>query len=156
MAFLENPVLQQFILPFILIFVLVFAVLKKSAILGAKELDTLVALAIGLIVILFPDARLFVVGIMPWLVMALSVLLVFYLILTLATGSNALPDSLKKVFIALTFIFTIAVVLNLTGKLWWVESFFSTEIWTNLLLIGSIVAVVWIVAKSGSAAPGNH
>ena len=66
--FTSNLVVET-ILPFLLIFTIVFAILEKSKILGdgKRQIDAIVALAIGLLFIAFGSATDIVVRMIPFL-----------------------------------------------------------------------------------------
>ena len=86
---LQSPLFIEFILPFILVFAIVFAVLQKSEVLGKgkKQVDAMVAFAVGLITIAFGQA----VGIIIQLSVFLSVGIVVFLVLMILMGILAKP-----------------------------------------------------------------
>jgi len=144
----------NYILPFVLVFTLIFAVLQKTKILGdgKKQIDSLVALVVGIILIAFPYARNIVVELMPFLAISIAVLLVFMLMYGFIYGKT---DNMQKgVKIALLVIGSLALVtvlLIITGAWDYIYSMmFENEaggqIWINGLLIvviaGAIIAVV--------------
>lgn len=161
---LVSPIFTDFILPFILVFTLVFAVLQKTQLLGdsKKQIDAIMGLVIGLILISFPFSRDVIVLLMPFLAVSLVTILVFMLIFGFVyqqKGENILDSKVK---IALGIIFSIAIVLMLlfaTGWWSWVKDLlFSSEgagqIWINILLIGVIVAaIIGVLSGNGGNSP---
>ena len=79
---LSHPLVVETLLPFLLVFTLIFAVLQRTKILGdgKKQIDALVALTIGLIVVAFGYATDIIVSIIPFLAIAAVILLVFMLL----------------------------------------------------------------------------
>jgi hypothetical protein len=102
------------LLPFLLVFVVVFAILQKSKILGEgkAQIDAIVALVIGLLLIGLPQPRNIIVGIMPWMAVGVAVILVFLILYGFVAGdlSQAKPW-MKITFGILAGIFTIVIVL---------------------------------------------
>ena len=93
---LISPFFINYILPFVLVFTLTFAILQKTKLLGEekKQIDALVSLVIGLILIAFPFAREIVVKLMPFLAVSLIILLVFMLLYGFIMGKSG--DVLHK------------------------------------------------------------
>jgi hypothetical protein len=157
MAF--NEFFTHMVLPFLLVFVLVFAILQKSKILGdgKKQADSLTALVIGLLVIGLPASRNFIVDFIPWVAVGLAALLVFFILYGFSQGDlSSMPSGLKITFGILAGLFTIGVLIYVTG-LWEKiannvnfasEGLFSTVVLV-LLVIGALIWVV-ISTKSGS------
>jgi hypothetical protein len=149
-----SPFFLNYLLPFILVFTLVFAILQKTKILGdeKKQIDSIIALIIGIILIAFPFARTIVVELMPFLAVSVVILLVFMLLYGFVYGKT--DDMHKGIKITLLIIGSLAlitVVLIITGAWDYVYStMFEREqgkqIWINILLIvvivGAIIAVV--------------
>ena len=92
MVIFDNPFFTEMLLPFLLVFVVVFAILQKSKVLANTQVDAIVGLVIGLILIGVPGPRDIVVGIMPWLAVGIAVILVF-----LATPIAGGPRTLQAV-----------------------------------------------------------
>ena len=110
--------LGQAVLAFLLVFTIVFAVLQKSKILGdgKKQIDALVSLAIGLIVISIGTALDFIQKIIPFLAICLVIILVFMILLGafFKEGSFDIPPWLKVVFGIIIFIAVVIAVLMFT------------------------------------------
>ena len=148
----------EMLLPFLLIFVLVFAILQKSKILGEgkAQIDALISLVIGLIVIVFEGPRDIIVGIMPWLGVGVAVILVFLILYGFVAGDlSEAPKWMKVVFGILAGLFTIGVVIYVTGLWGWIEGWFNaanSDIWMSivmLLIIGGAITVAVVSGKKG-------
>lgn len=154
-------IFTEMILPFLLVFVLIFAILQKTKILGEgkAQIDALVSLAIGLVLIGVPSARGMVVGIMPWLAVGAAVILVFMILYGFVAGDLSTgPTWMKIVFGILAGVFIIGVIVYV-GGLWpiisgWLSGSSGSEIWMNIILIviigGAIAVAVATGKKSGS------
>lgn len=156
MAILDSPILTEVLLPFLLVFVLVFAILQKSKVLGdgKSQLDALVSLAIALILIAFETPRDIVVNLMPWLAVGLAVILVFMIMYGFVAGDlSSAPDWLKWTFGILAGIFTIGVVLYVTGFYEIIYDWFSgTEsILADVVIIVVIVGALIVALRSGKS-----
>ena len=159
---LISPIFVDYILPFVLVFTLVFAVLQKSKLLGdgKKQIDAIIGLVVGLILIAFPFSRDIVVLLMPFLAVSIVILLVFMLLLGFVIGTkdgNVLQNKwLQITFGTLIGLGLITTLLFATG--WWnyiYDFMFSREssgqIWINILLIGVMVAaVIAVLTGKGS------
>ena len=140
----------------VLVFVVVFAILQKSKILGEgkSQIDALVALVIGLILIGVPQPREIIVGIMPWLAVGVAVILVFLILYGFVAGDlSSAPNWMKIVFGILAGLFTIGVVLYVTG-LWgiiedWLSGGESSSIWMNVLMIALVIGAMAVAVFSG-------
>jgi predicted Abi (CAAX) family protease len=139
----ENPFFTEMLLPFLLVFVVVFAILQKSKVLGEgkAQVDAIVGLVIGLLLIGVPGPRDILVGIMPWMAVGVAVILVFLILYGFVAGDlndeKNMPKGLKYTFMGLAAVFTVGVVLFVTGlgsKIW--DSFGgSGDIWMNIVMI---------------------
>jgi hypothetical protein len=153
----ENAFFTKMLLPFLLVFVVVFAILQKSKILGAgkAQIDAIVGLVVGLILIGVPGPRDILVGIMPWMAVGVAVILVFMILYGFVAGDLSkdenMPKSLKYTFLGIAAVFTIGVVLLVSGlheKLW--ESFGgNSDIWMNIVMIVLVLGVVVVAIFSG-------
>lgn len=160
-----SPIFLDYILPFVLVFTLVFAILQKTKLLGdeSKQINAIIGLVIGLILIAFPFARNIIVLLMPFLAVSVVVLLIFMLMYGFVWGrdnGNVLHNGVK---IALGIILGLAVI---TAVLWasglWdtIYNFAfkregASQVWVNIILIvilaGAVIAVVVGKDSSGSA-----
>ena len=154
-----NTFFTEGVLPFLLIFVLIFAILQKSKLLGEgkSQIDSLIALAVALILISAEGPRTIVVGLMPWLSVGVAVMLVFLILYGFVggdlSGSNA-PGWMKWTFGVLAGIFTIGVVLYVTGLGEIVSGWFEGAGDSNWLM-NSVVIVLVIVAMVVAVRGGN-
>ena len=161
--FLISPYFIDFILPFVLVFTIIFAVLQKTQLLGEdkKQVDSLIGLVVGLILIAFPGPRNIVVLLMPFLAVSIVILLVFMLLYGFILGKkegDILDSGLKKVFGAILALALITFLLIITGYWGLVYAFFFEGnyrvIWANIILIVAIVAAIFAVLKGGGSSNG--
>lgn len=152
--------LGQTVLAFLLVFTLVFAVLQKSKILGEgkKQIDALISLAMGLIVISVPFVRDFIKNIIPFLAVALIILLVLMLLWGMLFKEGAF-DLDKWVKLGLGIVILIAVVIAVliyTGGWDYLRGWFGEDssLGSNIILVVVIVAAI-LIAYFGSGKPGN-
>ena len=144
------------ILSFLLIFVVTFAIFQKSKILGEgkAQMDAMVALVIGLILVGFKQPREIVVGLMPWVAVGVAVILVFLILYGFVAGDLSGKNMPRSIVIGvgvLAIVFTIGVVLYVTGLGAILKDYFSvggdSSFWINLgvgiLIVGAIVWVIW-------------
>jgi hypothetical protein len=159
--FLISPLFLDYILPFVLVFTLIFAILQKTQILGddKKQIDALIGMVVGLILIAFPFSRMIVVELMPFLAVTIVVLFVFMLIFAFVMGKKGDifegKEGLKWMLVTVAGLALITVFLMITG--WWdgVWSWFfhresSSQIWVNVLLLAVLVGAVVAVLKGDS------
>ena len=157
------PYFLDFVLPFVLVFTLIFAILQKTKLLGdeKKQIDALMGLVVGLILIAFPGPRGIVVLLMPFLAVSAVILLVFMLLYGFIMGKtegDILNRGWKITFGAILALALITFLLMISG--YWdtvYYYFFGTNyqyVWANLILViaivGAIVAVLW-GGKGGSS-----
>lgn len=159
---LTSPFVQEVILPFLLVFVVIFAILQKTKVLGdgKKQIDALVALAIGLIVISFSYATGIIITLVPFLAISAVVILVFMMLY----GMTFQPDKDKKFMlnkyvmgtigglVALGVVITLLVATGSWNYLY--ERFFfdadgSTSIITNVIFVVVILVAIGIAVFGG-------
>ena len=152
----DNPFFTEMLLPFLLVFVVVFAILQKSKILGEgkAQIDAIVGLVIGLILIGVPGPRDIIVGIMPWLAVGVAVILVFLILYGFVAGDlSGAPKWMKITFGILAGLFTIAVVLYVSGLgsniMDWISRDSSSDVWVNVLMIALIIGAMAVAIVSG-------
>ena len=154
----DNPFFTEMLLPFLLVFVVVFAILQKSKILGEgrAQIDAMVSLVIGLILIGVPGPRDIIVGIMPWLAVGVAVILVFLILYGFVAGDlsgNNVKPWMKITFGILAGLFTIGVVLYVTGVweyiLGWFSGGESSDVWMNVVMIALVVGAGVVAVVSG-------
>lgn len=159
---LTGSFVQELVLPFLLVFAVVFAVLQKSKIFGEgkKQIDAIIALVVGLIVVSFANAVDIISSLMPFLAVGLVVILVFMILwgLVFKEGGFEIGDRLKWTFGVIIAIAVVIAVLYATGR--WddlaniLSGIGTTKEWISniviiVIVIGAIVAVV-LGGKSGS------
>lgn len=156
---LSHPIFVEAILPFLLVFAVVFAVLQKSEILGKgkRQVDAIVALVVGLLVISFGQA----VGIIIQLIPFLAVSLVIILVLLILIGSfnkegdweSAFPKPFRIIMMIVAIIAVIVAVLFITGA-WdylvdvvFISGSSPSNIFMNalfiIIIIGAAAFVIW-------------
>lgn len=156
-----SSALGQAVLAFLLVFTVIFAILQKSEILGKgkRQIDALVALAVGLIVISVGSAMNFIQQIIPFMVVALVIILVFMLLLGMLfkEGTFDTPGWLKVVFGIIIFIAVVVAVLIFTGGWGYVAGFFTSggDIVSNVVLVVIIVIAI-VIAYWGSGSGGSE
>jgi len=153
---IDHPIFTEILLPFLLVFVLIFAILQKTKILGddKKQIDALISLAVGLILIGFKTPREFIVNLMPWLAVGAAVILVFLILYGFVAGDLSgknIPSWMKIVFGILAGLFTIGVVIYVGGFWDNISHYFSggDSIWMELILLVIIVGAILIVVLTG-------
>lgn len=152
----DNPIFTEMILPFLLIFVVIFAILQRSKILGdgKKQIDSLTALAIALLLIGVPAARDIVTGIIPWLAVGVVVLLMFFLLYGFADGdvsTEKRPKWIKNMLYGVIVLFMGGVLLFATplGDILYnfaIEGS-SSEVWINVIMIAVIIGVIAVAVQ---------
>jgi len=156
MAIFANVFFTEMLLPFLLVFVVVFAILQKSKILGdgKAQIDAMVALVIGLLLIGLRQPREIIVGVMPWMAVGLAVLLVFFILYGFVAGDlSKAPDWMKITFGILAGLFTLGVILYVSGfgsvVMGWFSSSGSSGIWTNVLMVVLVLGAMAVAMMSG-------
>ena len=163
-----NDIFSEIILPFVLVFVVLFAILQKTKILGdgKKQIDSIVSLVIALIVISFSYATGIIVKLMPFLAVAVIVILVLVILLGFVSGGKeayVIPKGLKVGVSIVAGIALIVAVLWASGSLgdvweYLFDSDFSGNLFTNivfLLVIGGVIAIALTSGKSGGSGGGS-
>ncbi len=147
----ESAFFTEMLLPFLLVFVVVFAILQKSKILGEDkaQIDAIVGLVVGLILIGIPTPRDILVGIMPWMAVGVAVILVFLILYGFVAGDLSggnMPNGLKIGFGILSGIFTLGVVLFVSGAWSSIRLLFTnySDFWMNAVMIILILGVMAI------------
>lgn len=159
-----QPIFMEYILPFLLVFTLVFAVLDKTKLLGEgkRQINAIISLVLGIILIGFPFAQGVIVKLIPFLAVALVVLFVFMLLYGFLAGvkeGDVLPKGIK---IALGIIVGLGV---LVAVLWaagvWdnvldiLSGSSSRQIWINALIIAIIGGAMAVVLSTGGKKSGE-
>ncbi len=155
MELFTSEIFVNGILPFLLVFVLVFAVLRKSKVLGDnQQIDALVSLAIALILVGTKTPRDYIVGMVPWLAVALVVLLVFGLLYGFVftpTERNKVmkfPRFLRYWILYGGIIFVLILVLVITGKWSAIADWFTSDsVWQNIVVLAIIGFGLWFILR---------
>jgi hypothetical protein len=154
MALFESiPFLEEAVL-FLLVFVVVFAILQKSKILGdnVSKINSLVALSFALIFVGVSSTTDLISRMIPFVAVALSVILMFLLLWGFVGGEiGSLPKGIKNTLITLSAIFMIVLVLYISG--WWTDLkagtwFNSGILYTVLAFVAVVAAVVYVIVSS--------
>ena len=155
----DNPFFVEMLLPFLLVFVVVFAILQKSKILGdgKAQIDAIVGGVVGLLLIGVPGPREIIVSIMPWLAVAVAVILVFLILYGFVAGDLSKMGQEKKwvlpLFAVMVGVFVTGVVLFVTG-LWGVIWEMMSGSKNSDTLMG-VVMIVLVVAAMAVAVLGG-
>ncbi len=155
---LSSPLFVEIILPFMLVFVVIFAILQKTKILGdgKKQIDALVALVIGLIVVSFGYATGIIVSLVPFLAVGTVVILIFMLLYGMAfveKDSFKLPLFVKGIIGILAALGVIIVTLVATGG-WdyiseWYNESGSGSFWvTNAIVVALVVGGFFALTRN--------
>jgi len=156
--FFNYPVIKDFLLPFLLVFVLIFAILEKSKILGEgkKQINAIVALVSGLILLAFSSYVEFIRNIIPFFAVALVILFVFLLLYGFVYGDTKGDplDKNMKMILGIVVVIAIAIaVLYYTGYWDKIIGWFDSEnkyfinIIFGVIIVGAIIAVVFSGGK---------
>lgn len=156
---LSSPIISEGVLPFILIFTIVFAILQKSSILGKdkKQIDALVGIVFGLITITFARAVGIINQLLPFLAVAVVMILVFLILIAVFHKEDKefkLDDKFKTAIMWLSFIAVAIAGLIFTGAWDYLASKFtganSSSLVTNVVFIVIIIGgflIVWFGDK---------
>ena len=155
---LTSPIFSEVILPFVLVFTVVFAILQKSQILGKekKQIDAIVSLSIGLIVISYANAVGIITDLMPFLAVSTIIILVFLIMygMVFKEGEFEIGKNAKKVFGGLAATSVVIAVLILTGTWDYIkDTWFGGEsqsiVVTNIIFFVILIVAVAIVLSTG-------
>ena len=163
MVLFNTPIFTEGVLPFLLVFVLVFAVLQKTKLLGEgkSQVDALLSLSIALILIATPTPRSYIVQLMPWLAVALVVLLIFFLLYGFASNNAQgiiIEDWVKNAILWGAILFVAILVMVVTG-VWehrqeWV---IDNGLLSNGLIVLAIGVALWVALRKDSPVrPAGH
>jgi len=158
---LSHPIFVETILPFLLVFTIVFAILQKTEILGKgkKQVDAIVGLVAGLLVISFASVTGLIIQIIPFLAVALVVILVFMILVgSFHSKGDFFSPGMKTFMMVLAFIAVAIAVVFFTGFWEYLydlifqagdSTLFANSIFI-LIMIGAVVWVLWSAGKGGS------
>lgn len=147
---LSNSIFVETILPFLLVFALVFAVLQKTKILGdgKKQIDAIIALVVGLLIVSFANYVGVIVQLMAFLAVALVIILVFMLLFgaLFEPGKFEMAKGLKITFGIIVGLAVIIAVLYYTPAWNYLRNnYWGTGWGTNILFIILLIAAVAVV-----------
>lgn len=156
----QSPFFINIVLPFLLIFTIVYAILQKSEVLGKdkKQIDAIVGLVIGLIVVSFGNVTGYIINLMPFLAVSLVVIVVFMILFgSVHAGPLELNKGVKVAFGIISAIAVVIAVLVVTGSWDYILKLFgggvtASSLATNVifivLIIGAIAVVIGFSGKS--------
>lgn len=155
---LSHPIFVETILPFVLVFTIVFAVLQKAKVFGdgKRQIDALVALVIGLLVISFANATGFIVQLVPFLAVSLVVLIVLMILIgSFFKGSGDWPKGITYPLIIVAILAVVIAVVYITGVWQYIRDMIYTSggsgIFINVVFIIIIAAAVVAVILSSKS-----
>ena len=164
-TFLTSSFAVNFIYPFLLVFTIVFAILEKTKILGdgKKQIDAIVSLVIGLIVISFAYATGIIVNLMPFLAVVLIIIFVFMIIFGFVSADEhgfVMNKGLKITFGVLGGLALLIAVIIFSGQ--WGTVYgalfnqeWSGNLWANILLLAVVIGAITIVLSTGKNNSGS-
>jgi hypothetical protein len=154
----SSLIFSRYILPFLLVFTLIFAILEKTKILGEdkRQINAIISLVMGLIVIIFPYPTGIIVKLVPFLAVAVVIILVFMILWGFVAGGKeglTINKGLKITFGIIIGIAVIVAVAWATGAWEVISGVFtggaSNTILLNLFFIAIVVgAIAAVVASS--------
>ncbi len=152
---LSSPIIAEAVLPFILVFTIVFAILQKSEVLGKdkKQIDSMVALVVGMITITVARAVGIINQLLPFLAVSIVIILVLLILVALFNKKDDGKDTdlwkfLKSAIVIISFIAVIVAALVFTGAWSYLASKFTepgSNLVTNIVFIAIIVGGFLIV-----------
>ena len=151
---LSSVLVQQFILPIILVFTVIFAVLQKSKVLGdgKRQIDSIVALVMALILVGFANARGIIVDLVTVMSVVLIVTLVFMILYGFVGGTTDKGFLNKPLQIVIGIVGLAAIVITLlisTGVLPLLKDYFllpgPSQVGQTIIVL-LVVAIVFVIA----------
>ncbi len=157
-ATIFSSALGQTVLVFVLVFVAIFAVLQKSKVFGEgkKQIDALVAVAMGLIV----ASVSYVIDLVSHLVPVMAVFLVIIVLFMILYGSVQekelkLPDGIRYVFGVAIFVALAIAVAYYTPAWDYIMRVVSggegSGIFMNIVFLAVVIGAIWVVLASGKS-----
>ena len=151
------PYFLDYVLPFVLVFTLIFAILQKTQLLGEdkRQVDALIGLVVGMMLIAFPGPRSIIVLLMPFLAVAAVILLVFMLLYGFISGKSdgdVLGKNWKKALIGVLTVALVVFLLAITGywdNVWYFFGGDSSFYWVNGLFLAIVIGAIFWVLKDG-------
>ncbi len=160
---LSSPLVFEIILPFLLVFTVIFAILQKTRVLGdgKRQIDAIVALVIGLIVVSYGYATNIINSLVPFLAVSAIVILVFMILagMIFEQGKYQFHQKVQVTIGVLAAIGVVIATLIATGGwdyLWNRFSFTNqSALLANVLFLVVIAAAV-IVVSMGAKKSGDE
>lgn len=162
---LSTPLVREALLPFLLIFAVTFAILQKTKILGEekKQIDAIVALVIGLIVITFGFATNLITSLIPFLAISMVAILIFLILYGMVfqgTDTLSVHKGIRITVGILAALGLLIVLLVSTGAWGYLYDRFlqgdaSSALVTNFIFIVVIVAAVLIATLTGKTSSSS-
>jgi hypothetical protein len=155
---LSSPLVFEIILPFLLVFTVVFAILQKTKVLGdgKRQIDAIVALVIGLIVISYGYATHIISSLVPFLAVSAIVILIFLMLsgMVFNQGDFKLHKGVNVTIGVLAAVGVVIATLIATGGWDYLLNRFNSgdqnSIFANLLFIIVIAAAIGVASFTGS------
>ena len=160
--FFNYPVIKEFLLPFLLVFVLIFAILEKSKIFGEgkRQINAIIALVSGLILLAFSSYVDFIRSIIPFFAVVLVILFVFLLLYGFVYGDTKGDplDKNMKMILGIIIALTVAIaVLYYTGYWENIKDWFYSEnkyfinFVFGIIIVAAVIAVIFGNGKKEEA-----
>ncbi len=154
---LQSDLVIYVILPFLLVFTLIFAILQKTEILGKgkKQIDAIVALVVGLIVISVANAVGVIVNLVPILGVGVVVILVFLILWGAFYEQDKFKvhDAVKYTALGISAVVVLIALLYYTPAWGWLKNAFtgsgSASLITNVIVIVVVIGAICIVLFGG-------
>ena len=151
---LGSELFTNVILPFLFIFTIIFAILDKTRFLGEKkDVNAIVALVFGLVVVGVPWAIGVVLNIIPVVVVIIVILISWLMTYGFLggykPGEGISPAWLKTFQILLGIVFIGTIVWATGAYKLIVNQLWANQLGETILLIGAVIAVIAIVISSG-------
>jgi len=143
----------RYALPFLLVFAVVFGVLAKSEVLGEnKGVNTVVAVAVGLLALQFDFIPEFFATIFPYVGIGIAILLVG-LILTGLFHSD--KDWWNYTFFGIGIFIAAVVVITSLSSYEWSGSWWWEQHWQGIITLAIIGLLITLVVVSANKAKGK-
>ena len=150
------PFFLDYILPFVLVFTIIFAILQNKEMFGQdkRQIDALIGLVVGLMLIAFPFPRSVIVDLMPFLAVTAVILLVFMLLYGFVSGGKGVILHMywQYAIIAIIVLALSSFLLKIFG--YWDNVYDivfgpdSQFFWANAILVIAIVgAIIAVLIK---------
>jgi O-antigen ligase len=156
-TFFQNWIFKDYAFPLILVFALVFAVLEKTKVLGdgKKQLNALVAIIVSMILVGVFYPKQVISNLVLFMAVSLVVIFVFLILYGFVVGDKdgfKLDGPIRKILVVIVFVAVVMAVIWATGtRIAIIDLLFRQEwsetLWTNVILILSVVGVLYLVFK---------